>query len=152
MQGWIQLTWVFSPRAELCHWFPTCQEWMWSCPSAFPHLSNGSGTENHWAGPASEKQEELQLHRAGESSYCCQSAIPLTQKLPVTPPTSPPPPSPSKPTVTGHALYLKTSPPTILLPAHYSSATLASSMFLEQTRATPRPLYLLFPLPRRLFL
>ena len=77
------------------------------------------------SGTASEKQEKLQWHRPGGSRFSYQTALPLTQKLFITPPTSPPPSS--SPKLAGDRCAW---PAAILLPAQHSPESLWTQKIL----------------------
>lgn len=139
------------PGLELYHWFPTCQVTDVKLLKCLCPCQQQTSNGELLSGSASEKQEKLQWHRAGGSRFSYQTALPLTQKLFIASPTSPPPSSSQRPAGDRRALPLKALPAAILLLAHHSPESLAS----EDPRtnkyvATPGHLHLLFPLPRRL--
>ena len=107
------------PGLEVYHCFPTCQVMDAKLPKCLCPCQQQTSNGELLSGTASEKQEKLQWHRAGGSRFSYQTALPLTQKLFIAPPTSPPPPS--SPKLAGDRRAL---PPAILLPSHHSPESL----------------------------
>lgn len=116
---------------ELYHWFPICQVMDVKLPKCLCPCQQQTNNGELLSGTASEKQEKLQWHRAGGSRFSYQTALPHTQKLFITPPTSPPPSSSQKLAGDRHALPLRALPSAILLPAHHSPESLWTQKILE---------------------
>ena len=113
------------PGLEVYHCFPTCQVMDAKLPKCLCPCQQQTSNGELLSGTASEKQEKLQWHRAGGRRFSYQTALPLTQKLFIAPPTSPPPSS--SPKLAGDR---RAWPAAILLPAQHSPESLWTQKIL----------------------